>query len=114
MNTLHAYTAPCSKELYEEYGQIETTLLLQDIQSLGAHFEDGFRGDDGEVYYHMILVMSQRPLENLYELFPGVTTQWTHKEHRYDGKRPSSVGPMTTSMRDGKLHIDTKDVTFRA
>lgn len=114
MKTFHEYTTPCSQALYEEYGQIETSLLLQDIQSLGMHFPNGFLGDDGEVYHHMLLVMSPRPLDNLHELFPGVKTQWHYKVNHYDEKHMRDTGPYVTSMQHGKLHIDTKDVTFRA
>ena|SRR5579864_2325548 len=114
MKTFHEYVTPCSKALYDEYGQIEGTLLMQGIQSLGVHFKDGFRGNDGKIYHHMLLVMSPHPIENLTELFPGVTTPWTHKENQHDEKHMARVGPYTTSMRHGNLHIDAKDVTFRA
>ncbi len=114
MKIIHEYVAPVTKALYEEYGQIETSLLLQGIQSLGVYFENGFRGDDGKVYHHMLLVMAPYPLENLTELFPGVKTQWTHKEQELGKSDITKTGPYITHMEKGKLHIDTKDVTFRA
>ncbi len=110
---IHEYTTPVSKALYEEYGQIETSLMLQGIQSIGVHIESGFRGEDNQVYHHMLLVMAPRPLDNLHELFPGVKTQWTHKERQQDGKQRLNTDPYITHMKNGKLHIDTKDATFR-
>jgi hypothetical protein len=111
---IHEYVAACTKALYEEYGQIDTTLMLQGIQSLGVHFEGGFRGNDGKVYHHMILVMSPHLLGNLHELFPGITTQWTHKTHEQDGTHTKYAGPIIPRMEKGKLLIETKDATFRA
>src|SRR5258708_4483969 len=110
---IHECRTPGSKGLYEEYGPIETSLMLQGIQSIGVHIESGFRGEDNQVYHHMLLVMAPRPLDNLHELFPGVKTQWTHKERQQDGKQRLNTDPYITHMKNGKLHIDTKDATFR-
>src|SRR5258708_13428734 len=110
---IHEYTTPVNKALYEEYGQIETSLILQGIQSIGIHIESGFRGEDNQVYHHMLLVMAPRPLDNLHELFPGVKSQWTHKERQQHGKQRLHTAPYITHMKNGKLHIHTKDATFR-
>lgn len=110
---IHEYTAPVSKALYEEYGQIETSLLMQDIQSLGIHFEGGFRCDNGEVYHHMILVMTPRALDNLHELFPGITTPWSHNAREHTPGKAQMVDPYIVHEEKGKLHVSTKDVTFR-
>src|SRR5260221_434921 len=48
-----------------------------------------------------------------HELFPGVTSKWTHKERQQDGKQQLNTDPYITHMKNGKLHIDTKDATFR-
>ncbi len=110
-NTFHEYMAACTKEQYEEYGQIESLLAMRMIQSMGLHFEHGFKDDEGNIYYHAILVMSPTPLDNLHELFPGITTQWTHEEHKREqtGLRPQ----YSTAMKNGKLLIKAKGVSFR-
>lgn len=111
MTTFHEYTAPVTKELYKQYGQIDGTLAMRRIQSVGIEFKDGFRGKDGTVYHHMLLVMAPFTIENLPELFPGVTTQWTHRE-RNDNQQ-TAPGPYDVKMRDGKLWVDAKKITFR-
>lgn len=111
-DTYHEYSAPVSKALYEEYGQIEGTLLERNIQSYGIESEEGFM-DEGKVYHHMLIVNSPTPLENLPELFPGVTTSWIHKVQKKSNTL-ADLPPMTFEYgKDGKLEVRSKDFKFR-
>jgi hypothetical protein len=111
MNTFHEYTVACTKEQYEEYGQLESLLAMRRISSTGIHIESGFRGADGTIYYHMLLVMSPGPLENLHELFPGIHTQWHHEERQREG---APRGKFTSvEMKGGKLYARTQDPTLK-
>lgn len=115
MNTFHEYTAPVSKALYEEYGQLDASLLKQHIKSMGLHVKDGFRGNDEQVYHYMVVVMAPEPVDTLHELFPGITTEWTHHLRSYDLPRAWQSLQMgfKTGMVNGKLYADTEDATFR-
>ena len=112
----HIYSAACTKDQYEEYGQLEALLTMRRIGSWGVHIESGFRGNDGNIYYHLLYVMSPEPLDNLYELFPGIHTQWHHEE-RQDER--AARGQFTdVEMKSGKLyarakHPKIKGITFR-
>lgn len=112
--TYHEYTAACTKAQYEEYGQLEAHLLMRNIQSLGIESKEGFTDDDGKTYHHMILVASPCPLDaQLFELFPGITTHWTHKEQSIQKNTPRpSVGK--TEMKNGKFYAHTKKYSIRA
>lgn len=114
--TYHSYFAECSKELYEEYGQIIGELAMRYIQNMGVHFQEAFRGDNGNPYHYGILVMAANPLaEELAEFFPKITTRWSHREEELaqEGTTPS---PFTMSeQQDGKLLLKAtkQKVSFR-
>lgn len=80
--TYHCYVAFCEQHLYEKYGQVNGSLSLRRIFTVGLEEPDGVRGDDDHVYHHGLIVMSSGDITpELPALFPEIEpARWHHDE----------------------------------